>query len=105
MVNPRGKIPPKPRRSDMTPFQRLGHSLVALGEAMLDSDTTINELTTLARHCGLKLEFSVIQPGAVPANAVSAAEEILREAPYHFVFTDKNGVECRYIRTDNVGKD
>ncbi len=107
MVNPRGKIPPDPRRKEAGAFEKMGNALCALGEAMLDPATTVKELATLARHCDLALEFRIVQPqkDRIPANSVSNAKEILRNAPNHFVFTDKDGVERRYIRTDNVGRD
>ncbi len=88
-----------------TGFEEMGLKLCALGEAMLDPASNVRELTALAGHCGLMLEFRIVQPqNRVPANAVSAAESVLRDAPTHFVFIDKDGKERRYIRTDNVGQ-
>lgn len=56
----RNPAPPRPGTAPTTAFDELGRRLIALGEAMRNSRSTIETLVPLAHACGIRLQLRLV---------------------------------------------
>ena len=59
----------------MMDLNEIGKRFVALGRALQDDGSTIDELVGLAMDCGMQLEFRIVPEKQTPPEAKSPASD------------------------------